>query len=547
MSGTHPWISPFFLDGERIQAWVVGHWYLAAMAALFINIGVFVTVSLVTRATEAEQRVARECLVQSVAAGTQSVPKAQSALVFQEMLSEPLGKRAAQKEVSRALAELGLRFDERRSNELARLRDKIESNLSGFMGPTVAHEIINTFLHSDKKYIHQDWHFLESRLEAYHSELTGLAAELDSLRRYHRETLYSIPLGICAVGHGDILLWNPAMVAMTGLEAKQVLGLSVTSLPAPWASLLSTFIDQERASLNKYHIDVDGAPKCFSVHKASIDSEAITIDGNQVLLLEDLTEHQQLEDQLIHSERLASIGQLAAGVAHEIGNPITGIDCLAQELKAISPEPDVRESAQQILEQTKRVGNIVQMLVSYAHSGQPKQGVTGNTKPVCLYECVGEAVALLQLNSKHDGLTFWNRCNPEHQVMAGYQKLQQVFINLLSNAADASPTGSYITVTTAAKQHVIDVAVEDHGHGIPSEIKEKLFDPFFTTKEAGKGTGLGLALAWNIVEAYFGTIRVISPVDEVSQRGTCFIISLPRVESVHAEPQQETTHPGEWA
>lgn len=541
-------IVPLFVEGDRVQSWIVGHWHLAAGAALFVNITVFVTVSLLTRATEAEQRVARACVVQHVTAGAQSVPKAQSALAFQEMLCEPLGKRAAQKEVSRALAELGLKFDEKRPGELARLRDKIESNLSGFMGPTVALEIVNTFLplDSDKSYIHQDWHFLESRLEVYHSELTGLAAELDSLRRYHRKTLYSIPLGVCAVGHGDILLWNPAMVAMTGLETEQVLGFPVSGLPEPWVSLLGTFIDQDRTSLNKYRIDVEGTLRCFSVHKASIDSEAITMDGNQVLLLEDLTEHQQLEDQLIHSERLASIGQLAAGVAHEIGNPITGIDCLAQELKGFSTDPTIRESAQQILEQTKRVGNIVQMLVSYAHSGQTRQGVTGNAQPVRLYECVGEAMALLQLNAKHDELTFLNRCNPEHWVLAGYQKLQQVFINLLSNAADASPKGGHITVSTTEKRHTVDIVVEDHGHGIPQNIKEKLFDPFFTTKEAGKGTGLGLALAWNIVEAYFGTIRVISPVNEVSHSGTCFIVSLPRIESVHAKQQQEITHSGEW-
>ncbi len=541
-------ITPLFVEGIRVQSWIAEHWYLAAVVALSVNIIVFVAVSLLTEATEAEQRVARECMVQHVTAGTQSIPKAQSALAFQKMLCEPLGKRAARKEVSRALAELGLKFDEQRSTELARLRDKIQSNLSGFMGPTVALEIVNRFLplDNDKSYIHQDWHFLESRLEAYHSELTGLAAELDSLRRYHRETLYSIPLGVCAVGHGDILLWNPAMVKMTGLETKQVLGLPVSNLPSPWASLLGTFIGQGRTFLNKYRVDVEGTPRCFSVHKANIDSNAITMDGNQVLLLEDLTEHQQLEDQLIHSERLASIGQLAAGVAHEIGNPITGIDCLAQELKSFSSDPDIRESAQQILEQTKRVGNIVQMLVSYAHSGQAKQGVKGNAQPVRLYECVGEAIALLQLNSKHDGLTFLNCCNPEHWVLAGYQKLQQVFINLLSNAADASPTGSDITITTTEKRHTVDIAVEDHGHGIPQNIKEKLFDPFFTTKEAGKGTGLGLALAWNIVEAYFGTIRVISPVNEVSRSGTCFIVSLPCIDSAYAEQQQETRHSGEW-
>ena len=131
--------------------------------------------------------------------------------------------------------------------------------------------------------------------------------------------------------------------------------------------------------------------------------------------------------------------------------------------------------------------------------------------------------------------------------MAGYQKLQQVFINLLGNAADASRAGSVITISSTATQHTIDIEVEDQGHGIPKEIQEKLFDPFFTTKEAGKGTGLGLALTWNIIEECFGTIRVISPTRQDSQDGTCFIISLPRLESVASGLLQGIELQGETA
>ena len=301
-----------------------------------------------------------------------------------------------------------MRPDEKRPHALARLRDKIETNLSGLMGPTVAHEIVGTFLplDNDKGYMTQDLHFIETRLEAYHSKLTGLAAELDSLRRYHRDTLNSIPLGVCAIGNKDIMLWNYAIAQMTGLDASHVLGIRLDQLPEPWSGLLNDFMESDVDYLNKYSLEVNGSIRCFSLHKANIDAALPGPAGNQVMLMEDMTENQMLEEQLAHSERLASIGQLAAGVAHEIGNPITGIDCLAQELKALSSEPDVKDTAQQILAQTKRVGSIVQMLVSYAHSGQARQSNKKQQTSVAIHSCVSEAISLLQLNRKNEQSDF---------------------------------------------------------------------------------------------------------------------------------------------
>ena len=131
------------------------------------------------------------------------------------------------------------------------------------------------------------------------------------------------------------------------------------------------------------------------------------------------------------------------------------------------------------------------------------------------------------------------------------QKLQQVFINLLKNAADASDEGidteSVVSVSTTANQHTVTIHFEDQGHGIPKTIQERLFEPFFTTKEAGKGTGLGLALTWNIIEEHFGSIQVVSPLDPLTGRGSCFIISLPRYESESAPVEQPLEFQGDMA
>ena len=428
------------------------------------------------------------------------------------------------------------------------------------MGPTMAHEIVNSFLplDVDNDYVPKDILFMESRLEAYHSRLTGLAGELDSLRRYHRDTLNSLPMAVCSIdaaiesdnpaslpsgNTGEVMLWNQAMAALTGIPADTVLGMPLKTIPAPWNQILSDFMQLPDNHLNRHSVELDGSTRYFSLHKAAVQVPVSGTGGNQVMLLEDQTETRMLEEQLFHSERLASIGQLAAGVAHEIGNPITGIDCLAQELCALSSDPDVQQSSRQILEQTQRVCAIVQTLVSYAHSGHKGRAQIGYNsdspwaaEPVEVSSTIREAISLLQLSHKNSNIVFRNLCIEGLCVSGNSQKLQQVFINLLKNAADASTEGtdtvqSVVSVSTSANQHTVSIRFEDQGHGIPKAIQERLFEPFFTTRDAGKGTGLGLALTWNIIEEHFGSIQVASPLDPLTGRGSCFIISLPRYES----------------
>ncbi|MGB1272342.1 MAG: ATPase, partial [Endozoicomonas sp.] len=326
-------------------------WYIAAASSLLINALVFYLVSSLTPMSDEESSAAAACLVKEVGRPEHKLPKARSAYEFQEMLSTPLGPIAAQTEVNKALGDLNMRPDEHRPHSLRRLRERIETNLSGLMGPSIAHDIVDSFLplDVDNDYVAQDIHFMESRLEAYHSRLTGLAGELDSLRRYHRDTLNSLPMAVCSIDYstsglntdlssdqGEVMLWNQAMSNLTGIPPGDVLGIPLKAIPPPWNHLLSDFMDYQEHHLYKHQVDIAGAVRYFNLHKASIQAPVSGTGGNQVMLLEDQTETQMLEEQLFHSERLASIGQLAAGVAHEIGNPITGIDCLAQEMKLLS-------------------------------------------------------------------------------------------------------------------------------------------------------------------------------------------------------------------
>ncbi|MFV3305975.1 sensor histidine kinase [Pseudomonas sp. NY15181] len=504
-------------------------WHLAALASLAANVLVFTLVSLFTEASDEEKGAAEACAVDNVRRPQRRELIAVSPQEFASQLSKPLGAKTAQREVEQALRDLHLPFDERRPYALRRLRDRIEANLSGLMGPSVAQDMVETFLPykaSSESYVTEDIHFIESRLEDYHSRLTGLAAELDTLRRYHRQTLQDLPMGVCSLAKDqEILMWNRAIEDLTGVSAQRVVGSRLAALPEPWKGLLEGFIEAPDEHLHKQRLSIEGQTRWLNLHKAAIEEPLAPGNSGLVLLVEDLTETQSLEDKLIHSERLASIGRLAAGVAHEIGNPITGIACLAQNLREEREgDSELTEISGQILEQTKRVSRIVQSLMSFAHAG----GKQVAAEPVCLADVAQEAIGLLSLNKRSVDVQFFNLCDPAHWVEGDSQRLAQVLINLLSNARDASPPNGAIRVRTEAQEQTIDLIVEDEGSGIPKSIIERLFEPFFTTKDPGKGTGLGLALVYSIVEEHYGQITIDSPADPERECGTRISVTLPR-------------------
>src|SRR5690606_865103 len=213
---------------------------------------------------------------------------------FAAELAKPLGAVTAQKEVERALRDLHLPFDERRPYALRRLRDRLEANLSGLMGPSVAQDMVETFLpykSGSEASVSEDIHFIESRLEDYQSRLTGLAAELDALRRFHRQTLQELPMGVCSLAKDqEVLMWNRAMEELTGISAEHVVGSRLLSLEEPWRSLLKDFIGQDAEHLHKQQLGLDGALRWLNLHKAAIDEPLAPGNSGLVLLVEDVTE-----------------------------------------------------------------------------------------------------------------------------------------------------------------------------------------------------------------------------------------------------------------
>lgn len=506
-------------------------WQFATFWSLSVNALLFVVFSLLSRPSSEEAEAAQACALESHVP-PRGVVTATSPEQFVGMLEQSIGSAAAKREVQQALDDLYMQSEERRPNQLHQLRERIERNLSGLVGPQMARMIVETRLRLDpteQTAIGDSMRFIEDRLEKSRSQLRGLALQLDELRRYHRQVLQDLPVGACSIGPAnEVMVWNLAMEIISTIPRSVAVGLPLQQLPEPWGTLLLEFSRTDELHVRKRQITIEGRTRSFNLHRASVATPRMELAGparqstsGMVILLEDLTDISTLEAELAHSERLASIGRLAAGVAHEIGNPVTGIACLAQNLRDEDDPEQARQSINEILEQTRRIGEIVHSLVSFSHGGE--QGVLQMRGTLDLHACISEAMRLVHLNPAYHGIDCINACVEGLQIPGDKQRLAQVFVNLLTNACKASSAGSQIRVDIDLDETHVEIHVTDNGCGIPEEIRDRIFEPFVTTSEPGEGTGLGLSLVYSIVQDHGGTTSVESAVGH----GTRITVSLP--------------------
>lgn len=501
-------------------------WAFATFTTLTINGGLFVLVTLLTRQSPGELDAARACCMESMMP-LSGVVAAASPAEFRAGLAETLGQDMADREVDQALTDLGMRTNERRATELRRLRERIERNLSGLLGPQLAHIIVNRRLELDpeaKTALADSMRYVEERLETSRSQLQGLSVELDKLRRLHRQILQDLPLGVCATDNqGKIVLWNLALETMTGIDAEPLIGTRLTKLQHPWDGLLAGFARTSEDHIYRMELAVAGRPRWYNLHKAAYADPMIEGRGpsqpGMVMLIEDLTDLGTLEAELAHNNRLASVGRLAAGVAHEIGNPVTGIASLAQNLRHEDDPEITRQSIEDIIHQTRRISDILGTLKSFSRGSRHLQ----QRETFALCDVVDEAVHILELTQQHDGVQFDASCPGDIVLTGNRQQLSQVLVNLLSNAADASQSGDRVDLLARINGNEAVVEIMDQGQGIPDELQETIFEPFYTTKPTGKGTGLGLSLAYRIIEDHNGTLKI----DSRTGLGTRVVVTLP--------------------
>ncbi len=226
------------------------------------------------------------------------------------------------------------------------------------------------------------------------------------------------------------------------------------------------------------------------------------------------------EQQLIQSEKLASVGQLAAGVAHEINNPLGTILLFSDIMRKELPSDDARrDDLQMILNETTRCKTIVSDLLNFARQNE----VLAQTTDV--NALLSQTIEEINIQPIFEKVQIIPRLEPTlPNIQADPAQLKEVFINIMTNAAEAMEEGGYLTITTApTADETIKIAFQDTGCGIPEENLSKIFTPFFTTKPIGKGTGLGLAIVYGIIKMHRGQIDVESEIGA----GSTFTITLP--------------------
>ena len=257
--------------------------------------------------------------------------------------------------------------------------------------------------------------------------------------------------------------------------------------------------------------------RIFDIARTPLLDNAMKPYGT-VIVFEDITEKISLQQQLLTSEKLASIGLLSAGVAHEINTPLTGISSYVQMLQKKLTDTHYAQLLGKIEAQTDRVGRIIKNLLNFARNPSDS-----SFHRVDLKVSLEEIISLIDYKLKNMNIELELKLASLPPVQAQGERLQQVFINLILNALDAMPEGGKLRIELVRSGREAAVSVTDTGAGIKPEHLPRVFDPFFTTKGVGKGTGLGLSISYAIIKEHEGRIQVRSD----SGKGSTFTVFIP--------------------
>jgi PAS domain S-box-containing protein len=335
---------------------------------------------------------------------------------------------------------------------------------------------------------------------------------------------------------------NPAASREYGYPAAELVGrpfaeLVVTASPdSPWSVLsagtaLASADDPEPAHVHRRR-DGSEFPAAVAVNPLR-DAAARTIGA--VVSVRDLTADRALAEQLRHSEKMVALGELVAGVAHEINNPLTGISAFAELLLEEALAPEQQESVELIKRESERATAVIRDLLLFARKGEAPVG------PVDLNALVEQTLRLRGYALRSAGIDVQTDLDPSLPSVPGdSHKLQQVLLNLVSNAEHAMAparmdgrTDRVLTVRSRRHDRHAVVTIEDSGCGMAPTVKRRLFEPFFTTKPPGVGTGLGLSVSYGIAQAHGGTLAVESE----EGVGTCVTLTVPTTRNAPRDPE----------
>jgi two-component system, NtrC family, sensor kinase len=354
------------------------------------------------------------------------------------------------------------------------------------------------------------------------------AGELKLLKEFNESIIESINIGLLAVDlEGRVTRLNSALEEILDLSREEATGKRVEDL------FSEDFADTLRQVLGNDRWQLKETRHIYKIHTATRAGRSLVLNiaiaplqdsleqTGALVVLEDVTSRIRLEEQLQQREKLSSIGLLAAGVAHEVNTPLTGVSSYTQMLIGMLPETDPKHALlQKVRNQAERATNIVNNLLNFSRTGNAAE-----FSELDIGRVLDDTLQLLEPQLRGNQIRIVRDYDPGAPLVFGNAgKLQQVFTNLLLNARDAIPAGGCIEISTIpSEDHSLIVEISDTGMGIAPENVAKIYDPFYTTKGVGRGTGLGLAVSYGIVQEHSGHIGVESS----PGHGTTFRITLP--------------------
>jgi hypothetical protein len=358
------------------------------------------------------------------------------------------------------------------------------------------------------------------------------ADELERMREFSENILESLNDGLAVVNRDDrVIRWNRRLEELYGLRHEEAVNQAFGALfDAAFFDLLRAARRESPEGAAYYRVPL--ATRHQPARRLLVNVATTPLrdsDGaiaGTIVIIEDITARVQLEEQLQISEKMASIGLLAAGVAHEVNTPLTGISSFTQMLlQGAEPDHPSTKVLEKIERQTFRAAKIVNGLLNLARPAHSDAG------PIDVNAVVNDVLSLLEHQFRTGRIQVRKELAAPAPIVQGIEyKLQQVFLNLFLNARDAMPRGGWLTIATRADATTASVEIADTGSGIPPDQLSRIYDPFFTTKDIGKGTGLGLSITYGIVQEHEGTITC----DSVVGQGTRFTLTLPLAAAARA-------------
>jgi len=489
-------------------------WSHSLFWGLLLNLLFFVGVSIFTRQSDADKRQAIIFVDSWSPLQFSQTQQPAGIAEIEGILGQYIGRAEARETVDGFLKQHNLTRQGVSTDSLQKLRQDAERVLSGALGPS-----ISTLVFQDRKALSRDEALrmsdsiqrISRSLRLSRQELAEANRQLAMLKEFSENIIESLPLGVATLDESLLVTyWNSGMELITGVEKSDALGQEAKYL---FTCLEPRLFDPE---IHEGEITCKRNFEPQIILKGYL-SRLTGVRKGYVLVLEDITEKKKIEEELFQATKHASVGRLAAGVAHEIGNPLASISSLVQELQTENLSSFEKESLGTINQHVHRIARIVRNLGDFARL-YPRQKV-----PTSLRDILENTLNLVRYDKNFRKIEIRTDVQDTPPLKIDPDQIQQVFLNLVLNARDAMPDGGTLDISIRQMNGQVEMRFADTGHGIDMDTRDKVFDPFFSTKGPTKGTGLGLSISYSIIKDHGGTIEIESE----KGKGTRFLIRIP--------------------